>query len=606
MVMKKISYILFLGCILTLVSCESFLDRTPIAQIGSSDYFTSESALINYTNGFLVDYVPNAATLAHGDEFSDIIATSHSTTFLTAPQWTASLQDGWDTSDWNPIYNINYFLVHFREVPDLSEEAYNHYEGTARFWRAWKYWDFVKTFGAVPWYDYPIDPEDEESLYKGRDNREDVMAKVLEDLNFACENLYSTGEWVNCQRVSKYVALALKARICLFEGTYRKYHSVDPSTGQAWKDASGSTTFLNECVNACKELMDSGVYKLVDDGTEEGRKTQYRKLFTSEAIDYTEIIWAREYSTAMNVLHSLTWNFTSPTYGEQWSPVQTLVQTYLHLDGSRHKEYLEKQGNGETVTTQEFADEVSDRDYRLSQSVLTPGYTRIVSGVETLYSQNMVVTLTGYQTIKWILDSSEYDTTNNSNNSLPIFRYAEVLLNYAEAMAELGQFSESVWNQTIKPLRERAGVDGSYRTDIDQDLADYYSLTNSDLVEIRRERTIEMLLENIRYDDLMRWHLGELLNNTWYGIYIPEMYEPYDLDGNGTIDICVVNDSSEITDNSYNYIILNESTHSLENGDNGRLVWNVDRYFDEQRYLHPIPKTALDINPNLGQNYYWQ
>ncbi|MCD8313930.1 MAG: RagB/SusD family nutrient uptake outer membrane protein [Bacteroidales bacterium] len=610
--MKKIYLLVILVCGLLLSSCQSFLDRAPIAEIGSNDYFTNESSLQIYTNGFLNSYVPSYSTIALGDGYCDIVSSNESNTYLHTEVWTPDLQDDWDYSDWTPIYNINYFLQHFREVPGLDEATYNHYEATARFWRAWKYWDKVKEFGAVPWYDEPIDADDEENLYKARDNREYVMEKVLEDLNFACENLFTTADWVNCQRVSKYVALALKIRICLFEGTYRKYHSVDPSTGQAWQDVSASETYLRECVSACEELMNSGVYQLVDAGTDEARQTQYRKMFTSEDIDYTEIIWARQYSTSMSVFHQLTKYFTSGSASSNWALDQDFVQTYLHHDGSRHAEKIaERQAAGENVTlsTEYFADETQDRDYRLKQQIITPGYTKTVNGIaDSLFSPVLTTAQTGYQIIKWNLDDTSYENTTNCPNSLPIFRYAETLLSYAEAKLELGEFSQSIWDMTIKPLRERSGVDGTRRTDIDQTLADYYQISDCDLVEIRRERAIEMLLEDRRYDDLMRWHLGELLNKTWYGIYIPEMGVPYDIDGNGSYDVYVVNSTADADPSviATSTLYLSEGKYALEGGDTGRLVHLVNRYFTEQRYLHPIPKTALNINPDLGQNYYWQ
>ena len=109
-------------------------------------------------------------------------------------------------------------------------------------------------FRSVPYYDYPIDAGDSISLYKERDDREFVMQKVLDDLNYAVENCYADKKYF----ITKYVALALKSRICLFEGTFRKYHPRNPSTNQPWKDAHGSTAFLREAANASEDLMDSG------------------------------------------------------------------------------------------------------------------------------------------------------------------------------------------------------------------------------------------------------------------------------------------------------------------------------------------------------------
>lgn len=589
--MKKIIYTLFAVSLLA-TSCEGFLNREPSAKVGSDDYFTDENSLIAYTNGFLEKYTPDAAALGYGDGYSDIVATEKSFTFLTNASWTPDLQGGWSIDNWKPIYNINYFLTHMREAKGLSETAYAHYEGTARFWRAWQYFEKVKTFGAVPWYDQPIDPEDMIALYKGRDSREYVMERVLEDLDFACDHCYTSADWINCARINRYIALAYKARVCLFEGTYRKYHPVDPSTGKAWEDRGASEKFLRACADACEELIAAGVYSIVDNPA--NVRTQYRKLFTEEAINSQEVIWARQMSVGMTTFHDLTWRYTSGSYGQRWSLDQDFVRTYLNLDGSRH-----------TATDEPFDKEVENRDYRLRQSIITPGYEKLVGGAPTPTAPDFTVTLTGYQVIKFNIDDKAYESAKVSYNSLPIMRYAEVLLNYAEAKAELGEFSDDVWNKTIKVLRKRAGVDGERPTTADPYLAEYYGLDDCDLLEIRRERAIELLLEGFRYDDLMRWHRGELLNKQWYGIYIPAMDTAYDLNGDGRNDISVV--ASEAGNEAgVTYILLNAGRYSLQQGTSGRLIYTVTRNFEEKRYLRPIPKTALNINPDLGQNYYWK
>lgn len=444
--MKKTISILLAACA-ALTSCESFLDREPVAEVGSGDYFKDETSLITYTNGFLEKYTPSAETLGYGDGYSDIVATKQSFTFLTNASWTPDLQTGWSVSDWKPIYNINYFLAHMHEASGLSEEAYAHYEGTARFWRAWQYFEKVKLFGAVPWYDSPIDPEDMVALYKPRDSREYVMERVLEDLDFACTHCYDSGSWINSARINRYIALAYKSRVCLFEGTYRKYHSVDPSTGKPWEDREAADRFLRAAADAARELMDAGVYSIVNNPA--NVRTQYRSLFTQEEVNYSEVIWAREMSIGMTTYHELTWRYTSGSYGQRWSLDQDFVRTYLNLDGSRHE-----------TTGEEFTTEVENRDYRLSQSIITPGYEKLVGGTSTPTPPDFTVTLTGYQVIKYNIDDKNYESAKVSYNSLPIIRYAEVLLNYAEAKAELGEFDDAVWNATIRPLRERAGVKG--------------------------------------------------------------------------------------------------------------------------------------------------
>ena len=79
----------------------------------------------------------------------------------------------------------------------------------------------------------------------------------------------------------------------------------------------------------------------------------------------------------------------------------------------------------------------------------------------------------------------------------------------------------------------------------------------------------------------------------------------YDLNGDGINDVCVISGEAG-NEPGVTYIVLDDSKYSLENGTTGRLLYTVGRNFEEKRYLRPIPKTALNINPDLGQNYYWR
>ncbi|WP_295913385.1 RagB/SusD family nutrient uptake outer membrane protein [uncultured Alistipes sp.] len=592
--MKKIMHKTAAAALLCLLaSCDSFLSKEPFAELGADTYFTNEKSLQLYADGFLQEMMPSAETLFRGDCWSDLVATSSSTDYLTVP-WSSSRQTGWSYSNWYDLFNVNYFLKHMYEVSGVREETLKHYEGVARFWRAWFYYNKVRTFGAVPWYDEPIDAEDDAALYKARDSREYVMRKVLEDLDFAGTYCSAASAYTQTAQIDKWKALAFKSRVCLFEGTYRKYHTVDPSTGQPWT-SDESEVYLRACADACEELMSDGPYSLVS--TPSGVQTQYRSLFISEELNRQEIIWGREYSTSLGIYHTATWVFTSPTQS-RWSMTRALADMYLNLDGSR---FTDRENHDELP----FVDETAGRDYRMMQSIVTPGYMKEVAGEKVHTAPDMSVSLTGYQLIKWCFDDDLHSGTR-SNNSLSILRYAEVLLNYAEAMAELngGILEPSVWERTIKPLRERAGVVGTQPLTADPYLASYYKVQSKDLLEIRRERAVELLLENLRYDDLMRWHEGELTKRVWQGIYIPAVGTPIDLNGDGQNDLCVV-DSDAGSENGVYYIDLRDGSYTLTGGTSGLLQYNLDRIWEEKMYLRPIPRTATGINPALGQNYGW-
>ena len=574
---------------LGLASCADFFEREPFSQVGADTFFRSEKNVVLFVNGLLQKNMPGYATLTYGDQYSDLMAVNSTSDFLKT-EWSPEKQTGWDVSDWSNIYNVNYFLS---RLPEAASDVNNdvkmkHYEGVGRFWRAWLYYTKVQTFGAVPWYDKPIDPEDEKELYKGRDSREFVMEKILEDLNFAATYCLTDKAYVNNSQINRWVVLAFKARVCLYEGTYRKYHTELglESSAERW---------LREAVSACETLMNESPYSLVHSPA--NLKTQWRKLFTSEEVDYQEIIFANEFSEELLRFHSATWKFTSGSYGARWSLSKAFVNTYLMLDGSR---FTDRSNYNQT----EFTEEVQNRDYRLMQSIITPGYSKKVAGVDTPTAPDFSLTLTGYQVIKWTLDDDKYEGTNNSINSLSVFRFAEVLLNYAEAKAELGEFGEAEWNQTIKLLRERAGVNGKAPLSADPYLIANYDNQTSDkwILEIRRERAIELLLENLRYEDLMRWKLGKLLEKEWDGIYIPEKEKAYDLNGDGINDVCVT-DGKPGTEKGVFYIDLTKGQYTL-NADNC-LVYNETRMWADRKYLHPIPKTAGIINPALGQNEGW-
>ena len=598
--MKRIIYAA-LAC-LTFASCEDFLDKQPIEQIGTDEYFKDEASLEKYTNGFLNSYTPSSGDVTRGDGNCDIIEVKQTSSYLYQPVWNSSLQGGWSNSTWNFVYYINTFLERMHEAQGVSEAAFAHYEGTARFWRAWNYFELVKTFGGVPWYDHVVRSDSEEDLYKPRDSREYVMERVLEDLNYACEHCYTSEAWVDNQKINRYIALAIKSRICLFEGTYRKYHRVDPSTGKAWDpEYNKDNKWLREAADACEELMEAGVYSLVNSPADVA--TQYRSLFTSPSVLKQEVMWAREYNDEKNVRHDVTWYFTSGSMGQGWSLDADFVYTYLNRDGSRFTDRTDYKS-----TT--YAEQFENRDYRLMQSIRYPGYTRRNNNVNTPYAPDFGYCVTGYQPIKWVIDDTSLDSnTSPCSTSIPIIRYAEILLTYAEAKCELDEFDETVWNETIKPLRERAGVDGAMPATADPYMIEYFlgTVTDNVLLEIRRERGCELILENVRWDDDMRWGMGKLAERPWYGVYVGELDKAYDMDGDGKDDVCFVRKEPERPQAGITYRVLGDD-FSLTDGDSGYIECYIrmTRKWDDKKYVRPIPTTALNDNPALGQNYGWE
>src|SRR5699024_4881232 len=439
--------------------------------------------------------------------------------------------------------------------------------------------------------EHELQVDEGELLHKDRDSRSFVVDKIMEDLDEAINNLSTSSTYVTSGTViNKWTALALKSRIALFEGTYRKYH--DELNLQ-----SSVEDLLRSAISASEEVMNYGPYSLIDNNS--NKEAQYRSLFTSEGLQTQEVILGLDFKTDVR-MHNMTWKFFSATYGNNWSLTQDFVNHYLMRDGSRFTDQ-------EHYVTKTYQENFDNRDYRLAQTVISPEYERKIQGTVKKDPPNFSITLTGYQPIKWALDDDVHVGITTANNSVPMFRYAEILLNYAEAKAELGELDGTSWDKSIKLLRERAGVDGSIPVDYDTYLAEYYMNQTNDkwVLEVRRERAVEMAMESVRYDDLMRWKLGEIIERPWNGIYIPEKNVSYDLNNDGKKDVAFVDTepSSGQKESGVTYVVLG-SSFTLSNGDSGNVQYgnNLGRKWLDKKYLRPIPTSAIQRNSNLEQN----
>lgn len=599
---------------LTITSCEDFLSREPIDKVNADTWFSSETDLLLYANGMLQSYLPSESTIGLGDAYCDLVATKTSSDYYRPGVWNSTKQTGWAYSDWENVRRANYMMENMvRSKGKVDDIIYNHYDGVAHFWRAFFYYSKIRTFGDVPWIDKVLE-ENDPAIYAQRDDRELVMHHVLEDLNFACENLQGSGSFTDGRtQINKWVALAFKSRVCLFEGTYRKYHQVNPSTNKPWNGQYESADdFLKEAADAAEELMTTGGFELYNTGNP---STDFRTIFTSMSPTKTnEVIWARECSgEPLNVYNELTWNFNSSTYGQQYAPTKDLVDMFLTLDGT-------------PITTDKVSlnQEFDNRDWRLIQTVHGPGHTyETNAGVVKLKSINFTYTFTGYSFIKWSIEREENYSKGKAENSLPILRLGEVLLNYAEAKAELGQMTKDIWDQTVGALRERAGVKNIYPGDAgyvsDEWLRDYYADAPglSDVIlEIRRERATELIMEmGLRVDDLYRWNLGNLVvkrynqNQGWKGIYLSADDYANGFTFNGTqyggkTDKDAIWSKTSATSYKIGTSIA-DGNFTLSEGDHGYLIYNYKLQWEDYMYVHPIPVTALTLNPALGQNYGW-
>jgi hypothetical protein len=578
--MKNSIYLLLIGA---MVSCKKDLNLKPFDKLSPDNAFNTEADLQLYATSFY-KILPDGNTIIRGDAMSDVMAGKDVNTYLIPGAFTSTQSSGWS---WGDLRNINYFLEHYGQAK-IAEEAKNHYAGLARFFRAMFYFEKVKRFGDVPWYNKTMEINDPE-LYKGRDPRAMVMDSVLADLDFACANIRSKKD-LTCSQITKWVALAYKSRVCLFEGTFRKYHTDMglPTDENKW---------LQAALNAADTVINGGQYSL---NTAGDPAMNYRNLFINETPNANEIILAYVCNKSLRVFNDANWYFTSATYGSRISLVKTFADTYLNIDGTR---FTNKLG----FDNLPFNEEVKNRDLRLQQTIRMGNYKRDGQ----IAPPDFTYTYTGYQPLKFTLDAKATDGVAENNNSIPIIRYAEVLLNKAEAKAELNKgLSADDWNSTIKPLRQRAGLKN---TDMpltpDPYLAAkfYGSVKTPILMEIRRERAIELIMEGFRFYDLMRWGLGPLLTSPYVGLYVPAMDVLMDLNEDGKPDVSFVKKIPATKVPGVYYFLIDGDQTKLSDGNSGNLIWlsNIGRKWEDFKYVYPIPFNDLALNPALGQNRLW-
>lgn len=573
---------LYLICMLMfLASCnDDFMERTPLDSLSPETYFQTENELKSYTNSFYT-YVPDWSDIWY-ENYGDDEARFNVAAGISGTRTVPTTGGGWD---WGTLRNINFFLENIDSFPG-DDSIKNHYTGLARFFRAWFYFDKVKRFGDVPVYAEIIEADDTEMLMKSRDSRETVMDFILDDINFAIEHLNASK---STTEITRWTALALKSRIFLYEGTYRKYHNL-----------GNYEQVLNESAEASRELMETSGYRLFESTPDKA----YHELFIAIDAIQDEMILAREYDLSIPFTHSVNFRTNSSSYGRPGVTKQ-VIDSYLMADGSRFTDQPEY----ETI---QFFEETQNRDPRLAQTIRTPGYRE--TGEESTSLPDFAVTMTGYQYIKFLLAPVAF--SQGADNDLPVFRFAEVLLNYAEAKAELETLTQSDLDMSIRLIRERVGMPNLEmawaNANPDPFLEDQYpnisGVNKGVILEIRRERRIELIREGFRWDDLMRWKIGPNLTRLFKGIYFPGAGE-YDLDNNGTIDLVIYEGSAPENriPNAQYYPIGGEM--DLENGTSGGNMIvnrNISKTFDEGKdYLYPIPLQELQLNPSLDQNPGW-
>ena len=448
-------YIFALGLTsMLLPSCNNdFMERYPLDEITDESFWKTETDLklmlnslyplyiIGHGSGWSDSKTPVlnvvGSPLMYGDVYSDNCVKTGNEFRSMAGELVvptgASKDNGWN---WENLRKINFFLARY-ERADLSQEKKNAYGGEAYFFKAWEYYQKVLFFGDVPWLTYDL-TEASEELYAPRTPRTEVMDSVLMCINKAVEWLPEKANQ-DSERLNKDQANFLKARICLFEGTFRKYHTELGLQNSANK-------YLEEAVKACEALL--GKYALYKNGEE----TYWKMFATTDLSGNPEVILARNY-LENKVGHAAQRYYQQNNSNRQsMGASRGLVDEYLCIDGrpiyiNGNEGNYEKNPNflGYGKWT-----ELENRDPRLTQTICRPGehVTIYQSGVVDKEKNGITYpglnytssgsTVTGYRVIKhWMGDKVEEDRTTKGIQAAIEFRYAELLLIYAEAKYEL-------------------------------------------------------------------------------------------------------------------------------------------------------------------------
>lgn len=561
--MKKVNYIIGLGLLSlsALTSCDSILDKGPLDKFTNDNFWTSASNVEGYANTFYNEFT--AYGNGGGSGFFYYKTLSDDQAGNSFADW--SQKDNLTSnSTWKASYvEVRRANIMLENIPKIAETdaVKNHWLGVGRLMRAYEYYQLVRMFGDVPYTDKALDITDEGVIYGSRTNRDEVMDKVLEDLNFAATNINDVSSKTTWNRS---MANAMKADICLWEGTFRKYRSAND--GQPAADATGAQKFLTACKEACAAIMIKD-YKLND---------SYQGNYNSTDLSKNpEMIFYKAYKQSL-LTHSLI-DYTC-TSTQMSGMSKDAFDSYLFTDGkplaltTKDNNLVAPMVDGKLLLVNMLA----VRDKRLSETI-DPVLLYNGNSNQRFAGDMEQTSSTGYGVAKFdngTIPLAFRNQTSSNYTHAPVFWLAVIYLNYAEACAELGNITQTDLDNSINLLKDRAGLPHLSTTVGFSDPANNHNV--SDLIwEIRRERRCELMFDNwFRYWDLIRWHQLDKLDSAKYP--------------NILLGANVKNDPKCEADKAGDWI----------DGSKG----HAPRDFDKKYYLYPIPSGQSDLNPQLLPN----
>ena len=546
-------------------SCnDDFLDRMPKDEMTDDNFWQTEEHLVQVANTFtaalqgkywlnITEIMADSAPWAVTTAFRTIGAGNFTTE-------TSQINSLWVTA-YTGIGRVNYFLNNYNRAETVKEEIRERYAAEAYFYRAYNYWVLTSYFGDVPYITDELSVESPD-VYRGRDPRKTVIENVTKDLEDHYKNLpeYIPAASSEFGRVSQCAALALLSRIYLYNGMYE------------------------EAADAAERAMNNSYHELYSTGNPD---VDYVNLFNytgrasrNAANKETLLAFVYNYDLgeAARQSHNLSRECWVPGDYARFVPTNSMIEAYLTKDGQIW--------DPSTVDT--YEDVFKDRDPRMVQSILAPNTPweggksgDLLSTDDKIYTYPLLtnnktaaMTYSGYYMRKYV-EPSTVKYVGHDDNDLVMLRYAEVLLNYAEAKEMLGQLTQGDLDKTINLLRDRVGM-------VHMELSNLPA--GSDIrTEIQRERRIELFFEGHRYFDIIRWKQGHILGEDLLGVnkrWLDQSRLAVDLD----------KDLTWKTKDGQQYLLI----------ETGR-TFNPDKH-----YLLPIPFKQMQLNPNLApQNPGW-
>ncbi len=562
--------------VIGLQSCQKYLDRPPLDRITDKEMTFTASEMKLYSNQFYPDFPgwkPNEYTggIFWGDNASDnmVQGVYNSNGQISGTITIPASSGDWD---WGKIRAVNYFLFNYH-VTEEQPAAVNSFIGEMYFWRAWYYYSMLKKYGDLPYFSRPLGTNDTVELKAPRLKRNIIADSILADLDLAI-GLLGTPASVEPGRINKGVALTFKSRVALYEGSWEKYQA-----GSVFGvDGGDPDKYFQQAADAAEQVMLSGDYEITPPSIDP--QWNYFHLFSKKDLTGNkEIILWKKFDKSLNLIH-FGQNMLSYE-GSNTGVSKQLVDAYLCTDGLPISISPLYEGD-DSITAA-----VTNRDPRLRQTILVRGHPRQIVGGDTILKfSEPAINLPGGQrstTGYMLFKGSEPDDagTTGSTTASIIFRYAEVLLIYAEAKAELSEITQEDLDKSVNKLRDRVQMPHMSVavgfTDPDWDFPELSPLLN----EIRRERRAELGVEGYRFDDLMRWRAHRLIKQPLLGAkfsqFVGKEFNP------PLIDISV---------NDQGYILPLKNSPAV----NG---WQFD---ENKNYLLPIPSNELVLNPNMSQN----